>query len=100
MQRNLVSLLLIMATITGVVSCSRSDKGGIAVPIDATMVVHINTPSITSKVSWQEIKQNDWFKDLYNDNGTDSLAKKIMDDPANSGVDIKADMVFFMKQQG
>jgi hypothetical protein len=100
MQRNLVSLLLITATITGVVSCSRSDKGGIAVPKDATMVVHINTPSITSKVNWQEIKENDWFKELYNDNGTDSFAKKLMDDPSNSGIDLKADMVFFMKQQG
>jgi hypothetical protein len=79
MQRNLVSLLLITATITGVISCSRSDKGGIAVPKDATMVVHINTPSITSKVNWQEIKENDWFKELYNDNGTDSFAKKLMD---------------------
>lgn len=100
MQRNLVSLLLIAATITGVGSCSRTDKGGIAVPKDATLVVHIDAPSITSKVSWQEIQQTEWFKEIYADESVDTLTKKIMDDPSNSGIDIKGDMVFFMKRQG
>ncbi|THU41262.1 DUF4836 family protein [Niastella caeni] len=98
MQRNLLSLVLLSIVISGLVSCSRT-KPGIAVPKDASLAVHININSLTSKVSWQEIQQNDWFKELYADE-TDSLSKKILDNPANSGIDIKADLAFFVKKEG
>jgi uncharacterized protein DUF4836 len=99
MQRNLLSLVLLTVVITGIVSCGRTDKTGIVIPKDAALAVHINAPSLTAKVSWQEIQQNEWFKKLYSEE-TDSLSRKIMDDPAASGIDIKADMAFFIKKQG
>jgi len=99
MQRSLLSLFLITVTVTGIVSCSRTDKSGIVVPKDAALAVHINAPSLTSKVSWQEIQQNEWFKKLYAQE-TDSLSKQLLDDPSNSGIDIKSDMAFFIKKQG
>jgi hypothetical protein len=84
--------------LTGIVSCSRT-KSGIAIPKDASLAVHINTSSLTSKVTWQEIQQNEWFRKLYSDE-SDSLSKKILDNPANSGIDIKSDLAFFVKQEG
>jgi hypothetical protein len=99
MQRSLLSLFLITATLTGIVSCNRTDKSGIVVPKDAALAVHINAPSLTSKVSWQEVQQNEWFKKLYAEE-TDSLNKQLLDDPSNSGIDIKSDMAFFVKKQG
>lgn len=98
MQRNLIILLLLTVIITGVVSCSHNNKG-MAVPNDASVAVLINTKSLTSKVSWQEIQQNEWFKNLYARQG-DSLGKQIMDDPSRSGIDIKSDVAFFIKKQG
>lgn len=99
MQRNLLSLLLIAAVISSVISCSSADKGGLAIPKDASFVVHIDASSITSKVSWQEIQQTGWFKDLYAQEN-DSLTKKLLDDPANTGIDLKSNLAFFMKKQG
>jgi hypothetical protein len=99
MQRSVLSLFLITVAVIGIVSCSRTDKSGIVVPKDAALAVHINAPSLTSKVSWQEIQQNEWFKKLYAEE-TDSLSKQLLDDPSNSGIDIKADMAFFIKKQG
>jgi hypothetical protein len=49
-------------------------------------------------VSWQEIQQNEWFKKLYNEEA-DSLGKKILENPANTGIDLKGDLAFFMKKQ-
>jgi hypothetical protein len=99
MQRNLLSLLLLTVVLTGIVSCSRTDKSGIAIPKDAALAVHIDVSSLTSKVSWQEIQQNAWFKKLYSEQA-DSLGKRILDNPANSGIDVKSDLAFFIKKQG
>ena len=98
MQRNLISLLLLSVIITGIVSCSHDNKG-MAVPNNASVAVLINTKSLTSKVSWKEIQQNEWFKDLYA-RQSDSLGKQILDDPANSGIDIKGELAFFIKKEG
>ena len=98
MRRNHLSLILLTVVISGIVSCSRT-KPGIAVPKDASLAVHINTNSLTAKVTWQEIQQNEWFRKLYADE-TDSLSKKLLENPASSGIDIKSDLVFFVKQEG
>ncbi|MFT3827029.1 MAG: DUF4836 family protein [Chitinophagaceae bacterium] len=96
MKRNLLPILL--ATVW-VASCGRSDKSGVAVPKDAAVVVQINSKSLSSKLTWQEVKQSEWYKELYNE-APDSLAKKILDDPQNSGINTDADLVLFMRKRG
>jgi len=32
------------------------------IPSNALMVLHINTKSLTAKLSWNDIKQTNWFK--------------------------------------
>jgi hypothetical protein len=81
------------------VSCKDSGTSGLNIPKDAAMVVHINTSSLTSKLSWDEIKNSSWFKQVSEDT-RDSLAKKLFENPENSGIDLKSDFVFFMKKQG
>ncbi len=98
MQRHLFSLLLLAVALTSIVSCS-SNKTGIAIPKDASFALHVNVKSLTSKLSWQEIQQNQWFKEAYA-NETDSFAKKILQDPASSGVDVQGDLGVFVKKQG
>jgi hypothetical protein len=97
MQRHLLSLLLLAVVLTSIVSCG-SNKTGIAIPKDASFALHVNVKSLTSKVSWQEIQQNEWFKELYA-RETDSFAKKTLQDPANSGIDVQGDLGVFIKKQ-
>jgi hypothetical protein len=81
------------------VSCKNSGTTGLPIPKDAAIVVHINSSSLTSKLSWKEIKESEWFQEMYKKE-QDSFSKKIMDNPDNSGVDIKSDFVMFMKKEG
>ena len=80
------------------VSCKNSGGSDIPVPKDASVVFYVNTSSLTSKLSWEEIKQSGWFKENY-ERERDSFTKKIMDNPEASGVDMKGDFAFFMKKQ-
>jgi len=81
------------------VSCKNSGVSGLPIPKDAALVVHINTSSLTSKLSWKEIRETNWFRDMASEQ-KDSLARQIMENPETSGVDVKSDFAYFMKSQG
>lgn len=91
-------ILIAAAFAAFLVSCKNSTTG-LPVPKDAAIVVHINASSLTSKLSWKEIQSTEWFKEAYKDTD-DSLQKKLLDDPKNSGIDINSSFDFFMKKQG
>jgi hypothetical protein len=95
---NRIHLLFLVFLFTAA-SCKQTDKIGKLVPADAGVVIHVNGNRLSDKLSWQEIRNTDWFKDMYTQ-GKDSVAKKLMDDPESSGIDTKADLIFFTKQQG
>lgn len=97
MKRVLSTLSLFVLLLA--VSCKKADKSGLLVPEDAGVVVHINSPSLSSKLSWEEISQTEWFQEISKD-ATDSTAAKLLKDPGQSGIDIKADLVFYVKKQG
>lgn len=99
MKKVFFSLLLLVIYGFLIVSCKQTNKTGAMIPDDAGMVLHMNANSLNSKLSWEEIKQTNWFKEMYAD-APDSLARKLMDDPANSGMDIKSDFIFFVKNEG
>ena len=97
MQRKALFPLLIAAMMVMIYSCGRSDKSGIAIPKDASVVVHINASSLSKKLPWEEIRQTNWFKEAYAE-AKDTLAKKMMDDPQSSGINTEADLIFFVKK--
>jgi hypothetical protein len=98
MKRN--SLLILSALALLIASCSKKGgKSGLMVPKDAAIVVHVNSASLSSKLSWAEISETNWFEEMSKE-ATDSLAQQLLKDPASSGVDTKADLVFYMKKQG
>jgi len=95
-----IPLLTAVALATVIfVSCKNAGKSDLPIPKDALMVLHINTNSLTSKLSWKEIKESNWFKDMADDE-KDSVTKKILEDPESSGVDLKSDFAYFIKKQG
>jgi len=80
-------------------SCnSKSDIGGY-IPEDAALVLHINSASLSSKITWKEIQAAEWFRQFQKEE-TDSLAQKIMQDPASSGIDTEKDLLFFVRNSG
>ena len=96
------SLLVLSIAVLLAASCSnKGGKSGLMVPKDAAMVVHINSSSLSSKISWNEIKQTSWFKGMrMNRELKDSFAQQLLDDPSSSGIDTKKDFIMFVRKQG
>jgi hypothetical protein len=88
--------LLIMLV---VLFASCSQKANVPVPEDAGLVFHLDGASLNSKLSWDEIKQGEVFKKAYEDIN-DSLARSIMNDIEQTGLDVKGDAFFFLTSRG
>jgi hypothetical protein len=79
-----------------VCSCGTADKNALPVPKDAAFVVHINTKSLTSKLSWEEIKKSNWYNMANRPEA--GVMKDLLQNPDTAGVDTKEDLAFFMKK--
>ncbi len=99
-QRSLLILSFIALLFA---SCKNNKAGnsGLMVPKDAAIVIHINSASLSSKLSWNEIKATNWFKKIQGEaKSEDTLAQKLLNDPSQSGIDTKKDFVMYIKKQG
>jgi hypothetical protein len=88
---------LLLMLVVFLASCSKKAK--VPVPEDAAIVIHIDGASLSSKLSWDEIKQGELYK-LASAEIKDETAKKILDNPETSGIDIKSDAFLFIKVRG
>lgn len=79
-------------------SCSKKNKEGKFIPKNAAIVVHINGASLSTKLPWDEIKKNALFQKMYADSSIPTFVKGALDNPDNSGIDTKTDMLFFMQK--
>jgi uncharacterized protein (DUF1330 family) len=77
-------------------SCSKSNTQGRYIPKEAALVIHLNGESLTSKLPWDEVKQNQFYKDIAADTAVDTFLKAALDNPENTGIDVKKDLLFFM----
>lgn len=96
MQR--FQFLPVMMMILVLASCSKTNKQGRLIPKDAAFVVHLNGQSLSSKLSWEEIKAGTFFQKINNDSNSTAFVKSVLADPGNSGIDVKNDLVFFVKK--
>lgn len=99
MKRLSFLMLIALFSMVTIISCKSGDKSGVQVPKESAFVFHLNNTSLSGKLSWEEIKSTRWFKEAYAD-ANDSLLRKLLDDPDNSGIDTKANMVLFVKKEG
>src|SRR5829696_8770636 len=97
MNKHSLRFLPFLFAVFLVVSCGKN-KTAMKIPKDAAVVLHVNASSISSKLSWKEIQASNWFQKLYKQE-EDSLTLQLMDDPEKSGIDVKSDMVYFMKKR-
>lgn len=79
-------------------SCSKSNDEGKMIPKNAMFVAFLNTKSLNEKLTWDDIKQTSWYKQMYADTATKEWMKKLLDNPDNSGIDSKAGIIFFVKK--
>jgi hypothetical protein len=96
MQTSRLSKLLIFgAAVILFASCTKTNTQGKLIPKEAAVVVRIDGKSLSSKLPWDEIKQNPLFKEIYTDSSLPATLKSLLDNPDNAGIDTKADLLFF-----
>lgn len=92
-------LSALFAAVLFMASCGSKSSSHLPVPKNAAFAVHINNSSLSSKLSWDEIKATNWFKEM-SEKENDSLAKQLLNNPEAAGINVKEDMVFFMQKRG
>ncbi len=93
----LPALLVAFSAVFFMASCGKkTNTQGRYIPKDALVAVHLNGASLNAKLPWDEVKTNNAFKLAYADSAIDALSKAAMENPENTGVDIKSDMAFFV----
>ncbi|MEO8771677.1 MAG: DUF4836 family protein [Ferruginibacter sp.] len=80
-------------------SCSKkTNKEGRYIPKTAGVVILMNGESMTSKLPWEEIKENAMFKDAYSEYGLDENIKTVLSNPENTGIDTKKNLVMYIQK--
>lgn len=92
------SIITILAATLLLASCGKSNTEGRHIPANALMAMHIDGKLLSEKLPWEEIKNNPLFEDAYTDKSISEPAKKILDNPDNSGVDTKSSLIFFLQK--
>jgi hypothetical protein len=91
--------LIAIATVTFFFSsCKDSNTQGRYIPATASIAVHINGKTLSEKLPWSEIKANPIFETVYADSSVSASIRKILDNPDNTGIDTKGDLLFFMQR--
>lgn len=79
-------------------SCGKKNEVGKMIPNSALFVAQVNMKSLTSKLSWNEIKQTNWYQNVYSNTSTPDWRKKILDNPSASGIDFDNGLIFFVSK--
>src|SRR6187200_1073566 len=90
--------LMIAATALLFASCKKTNEEGKLIPNSAGIVLQIDVRSLSSKISWEEIKSNPLFKAAYSDAGVPAALKKILNDPSSAGIDLTKGLLFFSQK--
>ncbi len=93
-----LSMLIVIATVMMVSSCSKkTNKEGRYVPNTASAIFLVNGESLSSKLPWDEIKQNSMFQEMQKEFGMDSTTMQLFQNPENTGIDTKKTILIFMQ---
>jgi hypothetical protein len=76
-------------------SCAKKNEVGKMVPSNAIFVAQVNLKSLGNKLSWKEIQQTDIYKKIISDSSMEDWGKNLLQNPAASGIDFDAGLVFF-----
>jgi hypothetical protein len=84
-------------------SCNKKNEEGKLVPKNAMFVLHLNTKSLKEKLTWDDIKQTNWYSEglkyyQLNHHATTDDMKKLFSNPENTGIDLDGGLVFFAEK--
>lgn len=91
----MIGLMLISALVF--TACKKSNKQGRYIPENASMVVHINGATISEKLPWDEVKKGAGVQKILNDSSVDAFVRSIFNNPDESGLQTKGDILFFIQ---
>lgn len=77
-------------------SCGKKNNNGKMIPADALFVVQVDIKSMESKLPLEDLKQSELFKKLIADSSAPEWRKKILENPAASGIDLDNGITFFV----
>jgi hypothetical protein len=98
MQTNFRNALLTVFSVLIFASCTKTNKEGKFIPKNAAIAVLVNGASLSTKLPWDDVKQNELFKQMYADTSIPAFVKQALDNPDNSGIDTKTDLLFFLQK--
>ena len=96
-------LLFIAAAAFFFCSCGSKKTAGIAIPKDAAVAIQFNTASLSKKLSWNDIKASELYKNFEKeiaDKELTTLQKNLLENPENSGIDLNSNLTFFYEAKG
>lgn len=89
-------ILMCLAVTVFFAACGKTNKQGRLIPANAALVAQADGKSLLSKVSWDEVKQNQLFQAIYQDSSMQQTVKKLLDNPEKAGIDINNDLLLFL----
>lgn len=92
--RRLLAGILVLGTVV-LASCSSSNKEGRYIPKSAALVVHVDGKDLSAKLPWDSVKTNPFLQQVLGDSTVPAVLKSLLDNPENSGIDTKSDLLFF-----
>lgn len=98
MQKHLRILFFGTFILAIMASCSKSNKEGVYIPKTAAVVLLVNGESLNGKLPWSEVKNSEIFKQLYTDTSVDAVMKTALDNPENTGIDVKDDLLLIVQK--
>ncbi|MBS1741770.1 MAG: DUF4836 family protein [Bacteroidetes bacterium] len=91
-----LSVVLFIAAVAVFSSCSKkNNKEGRYIPGTATAVFMLNGESVSNKLSWNEMKENGILNKV--DSSMEDYAKAAFENPENTGIDLKKNLVLFFE---
>jgi hypothetical protein len=91
-----LSVVLFIAAVAVFSSCSKkTNKEGRYIPGTATAVFMLNGESVSNKLSWNEMKENGILNKV--DSSMEDYAKAAFENPENTGIDLKKNLVLFFE---
>jgi hypothetical protein len=79
-------------------SCQHEKNSKLTIPKDASTIVRFNGASIAAKANWKTLVRSGG---LFQQTETpDAFDNNLMENPQESGIDLKSDIIYFTKKQG
>ena len=98
MQTQSILRISLAVILLAMLASCKSNKQGRYIPKDAAAVIVADGKSLSSKLSWDEVKQNPELQKMLLDSETPANIKSILNNPDSSGIDMQSDIIFFIEK--